>query len=360
MTILPFPVWRIPNHFWNRQSVDVFHHSMRWFRVLETFTLDQLRALLTVIEEGSFSAAARKLHRVQSAVSTAMANLEAQLGVPLWDRSTKVARLTDQGQAIVAAARKVCTEVDALRKLAADMTLGLEASVSLCVDMLFPVASLVDLCRQFRDEFPSVDLRVDTQTMTGVSARVIEGSATIGVAAPMGVAPGLERKVLTTIHMIPVVAPSHPLAAIRGAIPTAQLRDAIQLVLSELSGEGHPDQAVLSSRTWRVRDLQTKHALLRAGLGWGNLPEHLVREDVRAGRLVKLRVEAWGEDEHTLFLSAVYRADVTFGPAHRWLLAQLEQLCLRDDRRRSSGSDPKRSRAAHGPRGKPRRRPHRA
>lgn len=299
--------------------------------VLETFTLDQLRALIAVSDEGSFSAAARKLHRVQSAVSTAMANLETQLGVPLWDRATKVAKLTDQGQAIAAAARKVCTEVDDLRRLAAGMGQGLEASVSLCVDMLFPVTALVALCKRFRDEFPSVDLRVDTQAMTGVSARVIDGSATIGVAAPMGVAAGLERKVLTTIQMIPVVAPDHPLASAPGAISTARLRDTIQLVLSELHGEGHPDQAVLSSRTWRVRDLHTKHALLRAGLGWGNLPEHLVRDDLRAGRLVKLRVEAWGEDEHTLYLSAVYRGDVTFGPAHRWLLAQLEQLCLRDD-----------------------------
>ena len=303
---------------------------MRWSGVLETFTLDQLRALITVIEEGSFSAAARKLQRVQSAVSTAMANLETQLGVSLWDRSTKVARLTDQGQAILAAARKVCTEVDSLRKLAAGMAVGLEASVSLCVDILFPVTALVDLCERFRAEFPSVDLRVDTQTMTGVSARVIDGSATIGVASPMGVTAGLERKVLTTIQMIPVVSPQHPLAALRGPIPTARLRDDIQLVLSELQGEGHPDQAVLSTRTWRVRDLHTKHALLRAGLGWGNLPEHLVLEDLRTRRLVKIRVEAWGEDEHTLYLSAVYRGDVTFGPAHRWLFAQLEHLCLRD------------------------------
>jgi DNA-binding transcriptional LysR family regulator len=180
--------------------------------VLETFTLDQLRALIAVIEEGSFSAAARKLHRVQSAISTSMANLETQLGVTLWDRSTKVARLTDQGQAVLAAARKVCTEADSLRKLTAGMVLGLEASVSLCVDILFPLTALVDLCERFRDEFPSVDLRVDTQTMTGVSARVIDGSATIGVASPMGVAAGLERKVLTTIHMVPVVAPQHPLA----------------------------------------------------------------------------------------------------------------------------------------------------
>lgn len=302
--------------------------------MLETFTLDQLRALIAVIEEGSFSAAARKLHRVQSAVSTAMANLESQLGVPLWDRTTKVARLTDQGQAILASARRVCAEVDALRQVAADMSRGLEAQVSLCVDILFPIPALVDLCRRFRDEFPSVDLRVDTQTMTGVSARVIDGSATIGVASPMGVTAGLERKVLTTIQMVPVVAPSHPLAAVRGKIATAKLRESIQLVLSELQGEGHPDQAVLSSRTWRVRDLHTKHALLRAGLGWGNLPEHLVRDDLRKRRLVAIRVEAWGADEHTLYLSAVHRADVTFGPAHRWLLAQLEQVSLREAERK--------------------------
>src|SRR5215468_1183932 len=278
------PSLRIPGHRWNWQSVDVFHRSVRWWAVLEAFTLDQLRALITVSEEGSFSAAARK----------------------------------------------VCTEVDGLRRLAAGMVAGLEASVSLCVDVLFPVPALVALCKQFRDEFPSVDLRVDTQAMTGVSARVIEGHATIGVAAPMGVAPGLERKLLTAIQMVPVAAPGHPLAAARGAISTARLRDEIQLVLSELHGEGHPDQAVLSSRTWRVRDLHTKHALLRAGLGWGNLPEHLVRDDLRARRLVPIRVEAWAEDEHTLYLSAVYRGDATFGPAHRWLLSQLEHLCLRD------------------------------
>jgi DNA-binding transcriptional LysR family regulator len=310
---------------------------MRWFGVLETFTLDQLRALIAVIEEGSFSAAARKLQRVQSAISAAMANLESQLGIPLWDRSTKVARLTDQGQAVLAAARKICTEVDALRKLAAGMAVGLEASVSLCVDILFPLTALVNLCEQFRSEFPSVDLRVDTQTMTGVSARVIEGSATIGVASPMGVTPGLERKVLTTIQMLPVVAKQHPLAAVRGPIPTARLRDHIQLVLSELQGEGHPDQAVLSSRTWRVRDLHTKHALLRAGLGWGNLPAHLVHDDLSAGRLVKIAVEAWGEDEHKLYLSAVYRSDVTFGPAHRWLFDHLEHLCLRDAQPQPAG-----------------------
>src|SRR5712691_4046528 len=99
--------------------------------VFDPITLDQLRAFVSVVEEGSFSAAARKLHRVQSAISTAMANLENQLGIALWDRTTKIAKLTDQGHAVLAAARRVLLEVDALKRLSAGMLLGLEASVSL-------------------------------------------------------------------------------------------------------------------------------------------------------------------------------------------------------------------------------------
>src|SRR5450432_300186 len=113
--------------------------------MLDAVTLDQLRAFVTVVEEGSFSAAARKLRRVQSAVSTAMANLEKQLGVPIWDRSTKIATLTDRGQAVLAAARRVLLEVDGLGQLTAGMAKGLEGAVSLCVDALFPLSALVAL-----------------------------------------------------------------------------------------------------------------------------------------------------------------------------------------------------------------------
>lgn len=298
--------------------------------MLDTITLDQLRALATVAREGSFSAAARKLGRVQSAISTSMANLEAQLGVPLWDRSTKVATLTEQGQAVLAAAQRVLGEVDDLRRLTAGMVSGLEPSVSLCVDALFPLNALIDLCKGFAAELPSVDLRIDTQLMSAVSARVLSGSATLGVVSPSGLLPGLERLSLAPIRMVPVVSKSHPLAAITGPIPTKKLADHVQIVLSERSDSGVPDQAVISPRTWRVADLHTKHAMLRAGLGWGNLPEHTVRDDLRAGALVAIRPRSWGEDEHTLHLSAIHRSDTVLGPAHRWILEHMKTLCIRD------------------------------
>ncbi len=297
--------------------------------MLDILTLDQLRVLLTVAEAGSFSAAARKLRRVQSAVSQAMANLEASLGLTLWDRSTRVPTLTDAGRAVVAAAHRVCAEVDALRALAAGIGEGLEAEVSLCVDVLCPLSALVDLCRDFAREFPSVTLRVDTQIMSTVSRRVLAGAATLGVASPMGVLPGLARTALAPIRMLPVVGPEHPLARPRGRLSTTQLAAHVQIVLSERDDTGVPDQAVLSPRTWRVADLHTKHALLRAGLGWGNLPEALVADDLTDGRLVRIQPDAWGDDEHTLHLSAVYRPDTLLGPAHRWVLAHLAQLCQR-------------------------------
>jgi DNA-binding transcriptional LysR family regulator len=294
---------------------------------MDAVTLDQLRAFVTVVEEGSFSAAARKLKRVQSAISTAMANLEAQLGVTLWDRRTKIATLTPAGQAVLGSARRVLDEVDGLRRLTTSLVGGLEASVSLCVDALFPVPALIAMCKGFAVQFPQVALRIDTQVMSAVAERVLSGDATLGVVSPLGLLPGLERRALTALRMVPVVGPKHPLAQLRGRIPSAQLASAVQVVLSERADAGVADQAVLSARTFRVADLHTKHLMLRAGLGWGNLPEQLVRDDLRTKKLVAIRPEAWGEDEHVLRLSAVYRRELALGPAHRWVLEQLEQLC---------------------------------
>ncbi len=296
--------------------------------MLDPITLDQLRILATVVDEGSFSAAARKLGRVQSAVSTAMANLEDQLAIRLWDRTQRSATLTDAGKAVLASARRVLADVDALREVAAGITRGREAVVSLCVDAVFPTAALVAMCRAFAGAFPDVELRIDVQTMSVVTQRVLDGAATVGVASAIAQEPARERRALAAIRMIPVVAAGHPLAAERGRIASATLREHVQIVLSERSDAGLPDQGVLSPRTWRVQDLSTKHAMLRAGLGWGNLPAHVARRELKQGTLVRLRPEAWADDEHTIHLAAVYRRDATLGPAHRWVLDQLRTLCV--------------------------------
>lgn len=299
--------------------------------MFDAVTLDQLRTLRAVVEAGSFSAAARRQKRVQSAVSQAMANLESLLGVAIWDRSTRIPTLTDHGRVVLASAERVCAEVDALRRVVEGLSGGLEPSVSLVVDAVFPVTALVDLCREFARAFPTVELRLATETLSAVTARVLDGTCQIGVAGPAAEAPGLTRRHLTYVRMIPVCSAKHPLAALRGKIPAERAAEQVQIVLSE-RGEGDkaPDQAVLSARTFRVVDLGTKHELLRAGLGWGNMPEHLVRRDLAKGTLRRLRLEAWGEDDHLLSLSTVHRPGLLLGPATRFLLARAGELCARD------------------------------
>ena len=296
--------------------------------MLDAVTLDQLRVLVTVVEEGSFSRAARRLRRVQSAVSQAMAKLESQLGVTVWSREGRLPVLTADGRVVLAAARRVLAEADALGSVARGLAGGVEAHVALCVDAIFPTSALVELCRGFVRAHPAVELRVYTETLSDVVARVREGACQLGVVGPAAEASGLVRQHLTSVRMVPVAAPSHPLAGLRGRISEAQAAPHVQVVLSE-RGERTPDQGVLSGRTWRVVDLATKHALLLGGLGWGNMPEHVVRADLAKGRLVRLSLAAWGRDEHLLSLASVHLPELALGPATRWLLDALPALCAK-------------------------------
>ncbi|AUX48313.1 LysR family transcriptional regulator [Sorangium cellulosum] len=297
--------------------------------MLDSITLDQLRTFIAVADEGSFSAAARKLRRVQSAVSHAMANLEGQLGVVLWDRSTRIPALTEHGRVLLDAARRVCADADALSSAAQRLAGGLDPRVSLCVDAVFPLSALVALCVEFARAYPTVELVVHTETMAAVADRVLDGTCQLGVVGPAAAAAAqpLERRHVTSVRMVPVVGKGHPLAAAEGRVPTERLREHVQIVLGERGDARSPEQAVLSPRTWRVVDLQTKRELLCAGLGWGNLPEHMVRDDLEAGRLVPIQPDAWGDDEFVLPLAVIHRPGLAMGPAGRWVLARLVELC---------------------------------
>ena len=117
---------------------------------------------------------------------------------------------------------------------------------------------------------------------------------------------------------MPVCAPQHPLAQADPRQPGAA-RAHLQLVLTDRSHltEGR-DFSVLSPRSWRLADLGAKHALLLAGLGWGNMPVPMVADDLAAGLLVEIR--APDLCRHAYPLTAIYRTDTLPGPAASWLI----------------------------------------
>jgi DNA-binding transcriptional LysR family regulator len=287
--------------------------------MFEPFTLDQLTVFLAVVDHGSFSAAGQELGRVQSAVSHAVATLEDTLGTRLFDRRGRRPVPTASGLRLAAEARLVLAQARELRHRAAALVEGLEPTVAMVVDPLYPRAALIEACRDFHRAFPEAELRIRHEVLARAVALVHEGLVDLGVCNLAEASPEeLVSVPVGRVQLVPVCAPDHPLAATPAPQRTDQLRGYTQVVLSEREVRT-ADLGVLAPRTWRVTDLDTKVDLLLAGIGWGSVPLLQVETWLADGRLVRLYPEQWLGGGHDVLLHVVVRADHPLGPAGSWL-----------------------------------------
>jgi DNA-binding transcriptional LysR family regulator len=294
--------------------------------MLDGLTLDQLRTFIAAVDEGSFSAAGRKLRRAQSVVSQTLANLEAQLGVKLFDRSARYPKLTEEGRSLLADARSVADNVDGFKARARSMREGLEPELSVVVDVMLPMEALTRAATHSRERYPHTPLRLYVEALGGVIKPVLDRSCSIGVIGSLPIVPDeLQSEALLNVPFVTVVSPSHRLAGTRGVVSASAIAKEVQLVLTDRTAltEGR-NFGVLSPLTWRLADLGAKHAFLKAGLGWGHMPLHMVRPDLDSGALVAIRVEGNPRDM-TLPMKVVYPKDAPPGPAARAFIAQLKR-----------------------------------
>jgi DNA-binding transcriptional LysR family regulator len=299
---------------------------------MESLTLDQIQLFLAVVDQGSFSKAAKKLNRAQSAVTYGIQKLEAQVGLPLFDRTAYRSTLTETGRTLLLRARRIAEETSAFRDTARSLASGLEAELTIVLDSMFPMPPVVDALRAFMERFPTVPPRVYVQSLGAAAELVLDGTCMIGlvqlVFSDMAL---LKRFPLLTVDLVPVAAPGHPLAQIEGTIETHILHDHVQLVLTDRSTltEGR-DYGVLSGRTWRLADLGAKHSMLLAGLGWGNMPAHLVETDVAQGRLKVIRPVEFDARIDRVGMGGIYLADRRLGPAGQWMIGHLADSAIRN------------------------------
>lgn len=288
--------------------------------MLQALKLDQLRTFVAVADAGSFRAAGQRLARVQSAISHAIANLEAELGVALFDRSGHRPLLTAEGRALLEDARAILLRVDRMHARAQGLNDGVELSLSLVADPIFPIDRLATVLKRVNKQFPTLRLRFAVEALgaplTALHTRRADLSITVGDEFHH---PQVELEALVAVSMCAVAAASHPLAAQRGRIGVADLAEHLQIVLEDPSAwtEGQ-DIGVVSPETWRVHGQTAKHALIVAGIGWGRLPSWLIERDLGEGRLVRLDAPSLGPGgANPLTAYLARRSDRTFGPAAR-------------------------------------------
>ncbi len=301
-------------------------------------TLEQLRNFCAIVETGSFRAAAEQLFKVQSAVSTAIHNLEQELGLSLFDRSAYRPKLTAAGQELYQRARELLNQSEELQNLASAFAQGAESSLTLAIDAMCPLVPLTPALKSFTQDFPETALRLQSDYLGGSLERLFQHKADLAIAEVWGTAiKELDAVRLFEVCFQPVISPQHPLAG--QLVQAKNLRHQVQIIVASTRHGGHPDTTVLdSARHWFVSDAASKRDLLIQGLGWGFMPLHLVQADLDAKRLMPLDLDDQlvkslippharlnqGQAKAEMWL--LRRQQPKYGPRAQWLWQALSQL----------------------------------
>lgn len=280
-------------------------------------SLDALETLDAIEREGSFSAAARALHKVPSAVSYAVAQLEDAVGVALFVRQGRRAHLTDAGRAIVDEARAVLARARRLEGLAARFRDGWEPTLRVVLDGIVPMTPVLRVLRDFgRDDVPT-RLQLRVEFLGGVQDRFEAVDADLMVVKAWTPSPHLVARHLPDVTVVLVASGDHPLCAAAEPVGADQLHEHVELTVHDSSRSSRvvDHRRFGGSRVFLLSDFASKREALLMGLGYGWMPLALVADDLDAGRLAEVR---WDAGSRYAFAPAlVHRADRPPGRAGR-------------------------------------------
>ncbi|MFG0841795.1 LysR family transcriptional regulator [Pseudomonas sp. FYR_5] len=285
--------------------------------------LKQLEYALAVADTGSFTRAAERCHVVQSALSHQVARLEAQLGVSLFERSSRRVRLTPAGEAFVLSARPA---VEAARRIADDVAAAcgqVRGRLAIGEISSLTALDLVDLLAVFHGLHPDVDVRWLTAKSESLIADVLERRLDVGfIGLWQGeVVQGVQHRLLAREELAAVLPLGHRLAG-RAQLALADLAGEVLVDFPEGTGaRRQTDEAFQAVGLQRRVQFEIGHVRLvekfvQRGMAVGLVPERVAQgiEGVAVARLV---------DAPVRHLYAVWSSSPT--PAARAFLDVMEQ-----------------------------------
>lgn len=280
-------------------------------------SLEQLKALLAAAETGSFSAAARKLGKAQSVVSTAISNLEIDLGLELFDRSARYPVLTEAGTRIHQEATILLAQSERLQAIAGELAAGVESRLTLAIDDDSHLPWLGSLLEEFATRYPGVELELLFPLMEDVTELLKSGRAQLGISYQKE---RPERELascsLGSVKMPLVVSPDHPLAS-KTPLRESDLQGARQLMVTGRREGTERHRFRLSAQVWWVEGDLGILELVKLGLGWASVPDFLLHRPLARGEVVVLNPDFIALAELALELQW-YRSR-PLGQAGRWL-----------------------------------------
>ncbi|WP_259754965.1 LysR family transcriptional regulator [Pseudomonas sp. GCEP-101] len=287
------------------------------------FSLEQLQVFVAAVNAGSFSAAARRLGKTQSTISAAIGNLETDLGVELFDRSSRIPSLTPAGHKLLLQAEAVLERCYALEGSADSLADQVEPSLTLAIEV--PYASLIPVLSEFDAAFPFVDLLIRHPLNGDVSELVLKGEADLGVAFSQPHYPqALAFQQLGKLIMAHVCHATFPLAR-RAQVGFADLHAYRRLAYVAHAQKLPSSEYLRAAQVWRAESYLALVEMVRAGLGWATLPRQLIQRELAAGELVELQLEAYPHTDWLVGVDLLWQRQRRPGKAERWLRECLQR-----------------------------------
>ncbi|MEG0976893.1 MAG: LysR family transcriptional regulator, partial [Comamonas sp.] len=259
------------------------------------FNSDSIQVLLAVLDHGSFSAAARALGKVPSAVSMQIAQLEASLNMPLFERSGREPTPLPAALALEPQARLLAAQLQQLNAHALALEQGLEARLTLAIAPELLSAPWTQPLATLAQEFPQLAVEVLTAPQADALAMLHSGRAQLALVFERPSLDGREGfQEVTTENLLAVIAPTHPMmqdAGVAKGKPVLRehhLTNTRQIVVASRDWSLVDARLVYARDVWRTDNHAAALSLISAGIGWGWLPHQLVAPLLQTGALVAM------------------------------------------------------------------------
>ncbi len=237
------------------------------------WTLEQLKAFVAAAETGSFSAAARQRGKAQSRISTAIANLEVDLGFELFDRRTKLPVLTEAGEAMLIDAKAILLQCQRMNTRAMAMTAGVPLHFCVAMDEAVPISLFERLFIMLSEKFPDLNVTILNGSQEDIAIWVEEGKADIGfIYRIKPLINAFDYYDLLTVKQVLIAPEEHPLSKLTNPSEDDLVKYR-QLVIRDRLGVSQ--EAPLSPHFWHIDSYFYITALVSRGLGWAFVPEHV-------------------------------------------------------------------------------------
>jgi len=252
-------------------------------------TLEQLLTIEAIVNKGSFKAAADSLHKSQPSISMAIKKLEDEYQINLFSRDEYRPSLTADGRIFYQKVRSLLKQYRELSALAEQMSKGVEPQIRVSIDAVSPIPLVLKFLKNFFNKHPSTRLELQFEVLSGTIERLIDGDVDIAITPKPFIDQDFEMRLMTRTKMISVI--SAQLIKGEKKITDNFLRGHTQIILADSARRiSKVTSGVLEgSKSLTVNDIGFKKELIVQGLGWGGLPQDLIKAELSAKKLIPIK-----------------------------------------------------------------------